>query len=85
MLVHSYLYYQLNETIIDDHTFDRWARELVALQDEYPEISKTVIYYDEFKDFDGSSGYDLPYSMPNIQSTGNALLKYRSNVRVNSK
>jgi hypothetical protein len=79
MLVHSYLYYQLGESIISDYDFDYWAKELVDLQRDYPEESKQVRYYEEFKDFDGSSGFDLPYSMPNIQKIGNRLLDYSRN------
>ena len=79
MLVHSYLYYQLGDTVIDDYTFDRWAKELVQLQERYPNESKEADYYEEFKDFDGSSGFDLPYNMPNIQITSRLLLKNRGN------
>lgn len=77
ILVHSYLYYELGESIISDYDFDYWSKELVDLQAQYPEESKAVKYYEEFKDFDGSSGFDLPYSMPNIQKTGDRLLVYR--------
>ena len=28
MLVHSYIYYQLNDNIIDDSTWSKWAMEL---------------------------------------------------------
>jgi hypothetical protein len=76
ILVHSYLYYQLGENIIDDYTFDIWSKELVDLQAQYPNESMAVKYYEAFKDFDGSSGFDLPYSMPNIQKTGDRLLAY---------
>lgn len=79
MLVHSYLYYQLGESLVSDHDFDRWARELVELQEKYPEESEKVRYYREFKDFDGSSGFDLPYTMPEIQDKGNRLLIYWRN------
>lgn len=77
MLVHSCLYYQLGDNIIDDYTFDVWAKELVELQEKYPEESKQARYYADFKDFDGSSGFDLPYSLPNIQATAYKLLHYR--------
>ncbi|MFX3623092.1 MAG: hypothetical protein ACE3JP_03345 [Ectobacillus sp.] len=40
LIVHSYGYYRLNETIISDHTFDQWSKELVELQEKYPAISK---------------------------------------------
>lgn len=76
MLVHSYLYYQLNTGIVTDQDFDGWARELVELQENYPEESRKARYYEEFKDFDGSSGFDLPYNMPNIKVTAERLLAW---------
>lgn len=80
ILVHSYLYYQLDDNIIDDHTYDMWGNHLVALQEKFPEESKEARYYDEFKHYDGSSGFDLPFSLPNIQAIGNELLMYRGNM-----
>lgn len=79
MLVHSFLYYELGENIIDDYTFDLWAKELVDLQAAYPEESKAARYYEEFIDFDGSSGFDLPYNYINIQRRANQLLDYTRN------
>jgi hypothetical protein len=79
MLVHSFLYYELGENIIDDYTFDLWAKELVDLQAAYPEESKQARYYEEFLDFDGSSGFDLPYKYINIQRRANELLAYVRN------
>lgn len=81
VLVHSFLYYQLNTNIIDDHTFDRFCNELVELQERYPEESKQVEYYDGFKGFDGSSGYDLPYGDPSIQNAGYHLLDTHRRLR----
>jgi NAD-dependent DNA ligase len=74
LTVHSFLYYQLDTNIISDHTFDIWAKELSDLQHKYPDIAKECIYADEFKDFDGSSGFDLPFHYPEIQSVGYRLL-----------
>lgn len=74
--MHSFLYYQLNENIIDDHTFDYWSKELVELQEKYPDIADECVYAEEFKSFDGSSGFDLPYGDPDIQSRARHLLKY---------
>ncbi|MED4819174.1 hypothetical protein P9654_04685 [Bacillus atrophaeus] len=84
ILVHSFLYYQLNENIIADHTFDLWSKELVQLQEKYPEESRQAVYYAEFTKFDGSSGYDLPYSLPEIQSTGRKLLDYHKKLKGHS-
>jgi hypothetical protein len=75
ILVHSFLYYKLNQSIISDHTFDKWCAELVELQEKYPEIADKCVYAEEFKGFDGSSGFDLPFYYPEIQSTGHKLLR----------
>lgn len=77
ILVHSCIYYRLNTNIISDSTFDKWSRELVELQQKYPKISKLARYYEEFKNFDGSSGFDLPYGDPSILRKAQQLLKYR--------
>ncbi|MEG0580383.1 MAG: hypothetical protein RR490_10750 [Niameybacter sp.] len=79
VLVHSFLYYQLNTNTISDHTFDRWSKELVSLMKANPELAKQTVYYEGFKEFDGSSGYDLPYSLPEIQRVGYTLLNYNKN------
>lgn len=60
ILVHSCIYYALNKNIISDATWDKWARELVQLQKDYPKIAKEVIYADAFLGFDASTGFDLP-------------------------
>ncbi|MCS0827428.1 hypothetical protein NX029_26290 [Cytobacillus firmus] len=75
ILCHSFLYYQLNESIIPDYTFDLWSKELVELQRKYPEEARAAVYAEEFKSFDGSSGYDLPYHYPEVQNTGYRILK----------
>ena len=60
MLVHSCIYYHLDKNVISDKQWDKWARELVELQSKYPEISKKVIWYEAFKDWDASTGAFLP-------------------------
>lgn len=75
ILVHSFLYYQLNTNLITDHTYDQWSKELAKLMKDHAEEAKKTVYYNDFKDFDGSSGYDLPYSNPEVQSTAYKLLK----------
>jgi hypothetical protein len=75
ILVHSFLYYQMNTNIISDHAFDQWSKELADLQQQYPETARECIFAKEFESFDGSSGYNLPYHYPEIQSTARKLLK----------
>ena len=60
LLVHSCLYYHYDINIVSDKTWDKWAKELVQLQKDNPEISKQVIWYDAFKDWDASTGAFLP-------------------------
>jgi len=58
--VHSCIYYRFNTSSIEDHVWDKWARELVQLQKDYPDIARTVPFADIFDGFDGSSGFNLP-------------------------
>lgn len=61
MVTHSCLYYVFGLQILTDKEFDDFAYQLVELQKKYPEISKSVEFEREaFKDFDGSTGFDLP-------------------------
>ena len=45
ILVHSYLYEKCNVNIIEDSTWDKWAKELVSLIHKYPDIAKKSPYY----------------------------------------
>lgn len=74
-MVHSFLYYQLNTNIISDYTYDKWSYELAELMNNNKEIAAKSGYYNGFKNFDGSSGYDLPYSNPEVQSKGYQILR----------
>lgn len=60
MLVHSCIYYRLNESIISDEKWYEMAYELRDLQIEYPELSKVAEWADAFEGWDGTTGYDLP-------------------------
>ena len=63
MLIHSCLYYHLNNNIISDKQWDSWARELRDLQNQYPEISEQVRLYEYFSDWDASTGAFLPITL----------------------
>lgn len=80
ILVHSYIYYELDQNIISDETWSKWALQLENLQQKYPEIADTVEYAEVFKNFDHSTGQDLKsaYMLPNIQSTAHRLLDYEN-------
>ena len=70
MMVHSCIHYTYDESLIEDYKWDDWAMQLVDLQSKYPEESKVVVYYDLFKDWDGSTGAFLakePWALKTAQ------------------
>ena len=48
LLIHSCIYYHLNQNVISDKKWDEWARELKTLQEQYPNISEKVMLYEYF-------------------------------------
>ncbi len=68
----------MNENIIDDATWSRWAVELEELQKQYPEIAERVPLYKEFVDFEHSTGADLPLDNTWAINKANYLLYLRS-------
>lgn len=72
--VHGYIYYELNQNVVSDHTWSKWARELVELQRDYTELSKRVPLYSVFWDFDGSTGMNLPFEIPWIKEKADEVL-----------
>lgn len=60
VLVHSCIYYEFNESIVDDATWTKWAVELEQLQAAYSDIAMQVEWAAEFDEFNHSTGYNLP-------------------------
>lgn len=60
MLIHSAVYYIFNDNIVSDNQWSKWALELKELQEKYPEIAEQVEYAEDFKDWDASTGFNLP-------------------------
>lgn len=75
LLVHSCLYYEMSITKIDDITWDKWAKELRTLQEQYPNISEQVVWYDAFKDWDASTGAFLPLKDSWVVQKAHQLIK----------
>lgn len=77
ILVHSYIYYKLNDNIISNVVFDKWAEELIELQKKYPDLSKNIELYDVFSDFtDISDAARLPLDNdPRLDSRARQLLR----------
>lgn len=60
LIVHSILYYELNENLVNDDTWSRWARELKVVQELYPELANTLGFFDEeFQGWEGVTGFAL--------------------------
>lgn len=61
MLIHSCIYYELNDNVISDHQWQEWADELQQIQQTYPEAC-TINFFDyEFRDWTGATGNHLPH------------------------
>lgn len=75
VLVHSIIYYNMDDNIVSDSQWSKWAVELAELQNKYPNIAKTCWYADEFDGFEGSSGYDLPLDDPWATNKARYLLQ----------
>ena len=76
VLVHSYIYYDLGDTLVSDSKWQQWANELVTLQKKYPEESNKAPYAEEFKDFDATTGFHLPYRRKSIVNKAEQLVEY---------
>lgn len=74
MLVHSYIYYALNDNLVSDSKWAEWANELKDLQEKYPKIAKIVPYRQGFENWDASTGAFLPYKNSKIITIANRLL-----------
>lgn len=60
MIIHSAIYYVFNDNIVSDSKWSQWGLELKDLQDTYPDISSKVRFAEAFKDWDASTGFNLP-------------------------
>lgn len=76
ILVHSVIYYKLNETLISDSQWASWALELEQLQAQYPELAAACPYAKAFADFDHSTGMNLPLDDAWAVHTAQRLVAY---------
>lgn len=77
VLVHSYIYYRLYDSIISNETFDNWANELISLQANHPDLSAEVELYDVFKSFTSiHCALTLPFDDERLASKAKWLLDY---------
>lgn len=81
ILVHSYLYYEKNESIVKDVNYDANTRQLIYLKNKYPNEFKQSDYYQYFKDFDSGTGFDL-YSKIKENNDFELLKKIENNAKL---
>jgi len=74
VMIHSCLYYSLDENIWSDHKFDYACKELVELMRDNPNAYSDR--YDEyFEGWDGSSGYHFPHRDPWVLGQASLLIR----------
>ena len=68
IILHSYIYYELNGSSISDKKYDEKAKELVKYKNNYPELWKKSMYYKQFGDeYNGATGFTLYHDLSNHQ------------------
>ena len=77
LLVHSIIYYCMNDNLITDDQWAKWAIEWEELQRDYPEIAKNCPRANEFENFDHSTGYNLPLNDSHAIATARRLLNIK--------
>ena len=75
MLVHSYIYYRMDQNILSDYEWSSRGVELARLQNAHPKIAKKVEWAKEFADWDGSSGAALPLDNPWVKGKAEQIVK----------
>ena len=64
IIVHSYIYYELNDNAISDKDYDSKAKELVRYKNGYPVLWKSSEYYKQFgDDYNGATGFSLYHDL----------------------
>lgn len=75
MLVHSCIYYEMNDNIVSDDLWQAWADELEDLQKNHPEHTKIGFFDEVFLDWDGSTGSHLPHRHPWVYQKASYILE----------
>ena len=68
IIVHSYIYYEMNNNVISDKYYDEQAKVLTKLKTEYPELWEKSMYYTQFgDDYNGATGFTLYHDLNDRQ------------------
>lgn len=80
MLIHSAIYYDLNDNVVSDDQWQKWANELEKLQKDNADCCKIGYFDADFADWDGTTGAMLQYRHPLIYGKAVWLLNYHKNL-----
>ena len=80
VLIHSVIYYKMDTNLISDATWSKWALELEELQKKYPDIADELPYAEVFRDFDHSTGSNLPLDDPWANEKARWLIKIEKEI-----
>lgn len=75
MLIHSCIYYELNDNIVSDHRWQSWADELEVLQRDNPNCCNIDFFDREFLNWDGATGNHLPHRHPWVLNKANYIIE----------
>lgn len=78
VIVHSIIYYELNESVITDKRYDSISYQLLNLCKEDNQAFKQSDYYYVMHDFDANTGFDIISRL--TESDKSYLLHIASNV-----
>ena len=68
IIVHSYIYYELDGSTISDRTYDAKSKELVTLKNDYPDLWKSSMYHKQYTDeYNGATGFTLYHDLDDHQ------------------
>lgn len=68
IILHSYIYYELDNNAISDKMYDEIAKELVAYREKYPDLWTRSMYYKQFGDeYNGATGFTLYHDLDDRQ------------------
>ena len=77
ILAHSLIYYELATNLASDAQWGEWGLALVKSHKEHPNEAESVIFSEQFKDFDASTGYNLPFRDEQIINIAYRLLSHQ--------
>ena len=68
IILHSYIYYELDNNYISDIEYDKKSKELVKQKNGYPDLWKNSMYYKQFgDDYNGATGFTLYHDLDDEQ------------------